>query len=96
LGAKSYPKLWQLACDKNAKYTQFMPTAPTGDPGADATPFMEAGIPCLYFVGTNGYQHLHQPGDTVETINRILLEKHAVLCLEVLRELGRGTYRGEK
>jgi hypothetical protein len=96
LGAKSYPKLWQLAFDKNAEYTQFMPTASTGDPGADATPFMEVGIPCIYFTNVNGYQHLHQPGDTVETINPILLEKHAVLCLEILRELGRGNYHGEK
>ena len=95
LGAKSYPKLWQLAFDKNAEYTQFMPATPTGDPGADATPFMEAGVPCIYFVNVNGYQYLHQPGDTAETINPVLLEKQAVLCLEVLRELVRGRYRGE-
>jgi len=96
LGAKSYPKLWQLAADKNAKYVQFMTATPTGDPGTDSVPFMEAGIPCLHFVSTNCYQYLHQPGDTVETINQVLLEKHAILCLEVLRELGRGNYQGEK
>jgi hypothetical protein len=96
LGAKSYPKLWQLAFDKNAEHTQFLSATPTGEPGADAAPFMEVGIPCLYFVSTNGYQHLHQPGDTVETINPVLLEKQATLCLEALRELGRGNYCGEK
>jgi hypothetical protein len=56
---------------------------------------MEAGVPCIYFVNVNGYQYLHQPGDTAETINPVLLEKQAVLCLEVLRELVRGNYQGE-
>ena len=96
LGAQSHPKLWRLAFDKNAEYTQLMTTTPGGTPGADATPFMEAGVPCLYFTNVNGYQHLHKPSDTVETINPMLLEKHAILCLEVLRELGRGSYNGEK
>ena len=95
LGAKSYPKLWQLALDKNAEHTQLMRTMPTGDPGADATAFMEAGVPCIYFNSVNGYQHLHKPSDTPETINQTLLEKQAVLCLEVLRELAGGTYHGE-
>jgi len=95
-GGKSFPQLWQLVFEKDAKYTQFMSVFSAGDPGADATPFMKIGIPCAYFTCVNGYQQLHQPTDTVENINTVLLEKHAVLFLEVLRELGRGVYHGEK
>lgn len=96
LGGIKYPELYQIILNKNKIYTQFITTEPTGNPGADATPFMEVGIPCAYFKNKNGYHHLHLPSDTPETINRIMLEKQGILCLELLRELGRGSYHGEK
>ncbi len=71
---KTSPDLWNLARRLDADDAALSVNATWGGGGADATPFHEAGIPCLYWVTTNGYAYLHVPGDTPETLNGPLYE----------------------
>ena len=64
--------------------------------GADATPFHEKSIPCLYFVTTNSYDHLHLPTDTVETLNPALFEKVVKLAHLTALEIANGNYEREE
>ena len=63
--------------------------------GADATPFHEKGVPCLYFVTTNSYDHLHLPSDKVETLNPVLYEKVVRLAHLTALEIVNGDYQRE-
>jgi hypothetical protein len=67
-----------------------------GGGGADATPFYEKSIPCLYFVTTNSYDHLHLPSDKVETLNPALFEKVVKLALLTSVEVANGNYQREE
>ena len=66
---KSAPKLWEIANQIDETSFNSMVDRTWSGGGADATPFFEKDIPCLYFVTTNSYDHLHLPSDKVETLN---------------------------
>jgi len=63
--------------------------------GADATPFHQKGIPCLYFVTTNSYKHLHLPSDLPETLNQNLFEKITKLAYLTVLNVANGDYTRE-
>ncbi len=92
---KSAPKLWEIAhqIDKTSFNSMVDRTWDGG--GADATPFHEKGIPCLYFVTTNSYEHLHLPSDKVETLNPVLFEKVVKLAHLTALEIANGNYQRE-
>ncbi len=92
---KSAPKLWDIAnqIDKTSFNSMVEKTWNGG--GADATPFHEKGIPCLYFVTTNSYEHLHLPSDKVETLNPVLFEKLVKLAHLTALEIANGNYKRE-
>ncbi len=103
---KSAPVLWQMAKQIDEDNTKSLVSRTWSGGGADATPFHEKGIPCLYFVTTNSYDHLHQPSDKVETLNPALYEKVINLAYKTAVEIaepgevppGRtnGNYKREK
>ena len=64
--------------------------------GADVSPFYEKGIPCLYFVTTNSYTHLHLPSDKVETLNSTLFERVVKLAYLTALEVSSGNYNREE
>ncbi len=92
---KSAPRLWQIAKQIDEANTRSMVDATWNGGGADATPFYEKGIPCLYFVTTNSYDHLHQPSDKVETLNGPLFEKIVTLAYKTAAEISAGNYTRE-
>lgn len=71
----SAPGLWNIANEMDSLYIDMMVKNTWTGGGADATPFFEKGIQCLYFVTTNGYEHLHLPTDDTETLKPELFEK---------------------
>jgi hypothetical protein len=71
-GGKSNPDHWNLARELDREGARLMVASTWMGGGADATPFFAAGIPTLYWVTTNSYEHLHVPGDTPETLNESL------------------------
>jgi hypothetical protein len=71
----SAPELWNIANEMDSLYIDMMVKNTWTGGGADATPFFEKGVKCLYFVTTNGYEHLHLPTDDVETLKPELYEK---------------------
>ncbi|MCX7833922.1 MAG: M20/M25/M40 family metallo-hydrolase [Ignavibacteria bacterium] len=71
----SSPELWRIAKTLDSLYTKSMVEDTWSGGGADLTPFFEKGINGLYFVTTNGYQHLHLTTDKPETLNSSLYEK---------------------
>ncbi len=87
---KSAPVLWQIAKQIDEANTNSMVSDTWSGGGADATPFYEKGIPCLYFVTTNSYDHLHQPSDKVETLNGPLFEKIINLAYKTAVEISNG------
>ena len=93
---KSTPVLWEIAnqIDKTSLNSMVERTWSGG--GADATPFHEKGIPCLYFVTTNSYDHLHLPSDTFDTLNLALFEKVVKLAHLTALEIAYGNYEREK
>ena len=93
---KSAPELWQIAKQLDEKTTRSMVSSTWSGGGADATPFHEKGIPCLYFVTTNSYDHLHQPSDKVETLNPELYEKIVNLAYLTAVDISTGNYRREE
>ncbi len=71
----SSPELWKIAKNFDSLYINSMVEGTWAGGGADLTPFFEKGINGLYFVTTNGYQHLHLTTDKPETLNQQLYEK---------------------
>jgi hypothetical protein len=93
---KSEPELWQIAKQIDDAGDKMMVDATWSGGGADATPFFEKGIPCLYFVTTNSYDHLHQPSDKVETLNPVLYQKIVSLAYRTAVEISNDNYKQEK
>ncbi len=93
---KSAPNLWQIAKQIDQTGDKMMVDETWNGGGADATPFHEKGIPCLYFVTTNSYDHLHQPSDKVETLNGPLYQKIVNLAYETAVQIANGNYKREE
>ena len=72
---KSSPELWNLARKIDKENLNLVVEDTWSGGGADATPFHEKGIPCLYFVSKYSYDHLHLPTDTPETLNPDIARK---------------------
>lgn len=92
---KSAPKLWEIANQIDKTSFNSMVERTWNGGGADATPFHEKGVPCLYFVTTNSYDHLHLPSDKVETLNPVLYEKVVKLAHLTALEVANGNYERE-
>jgi hypothetical protein len=93
---KSAPKLWEIANQIDETSFNSMVDRTWNGGGADATPFHEKGVPCLYFVTTNSYDHLHLPSDKVETLNPTLFEKVVKLAHLTALEIANGNYEREE
>lgn len=93
---KSAPQLWEIANQIDKTSFNSMVDRTWSGGGADATPFFEKGIPCLYFVTTNSYDHLHLPSDKVETLNPTLYEKVVKLAHLTALEIANGNYQREE
>ena len=93
---KSAPLLWEIANQIDETSFNSMVDRTWNGGGADATPFHEKGIPCLYFVTTNSYDHLHLPTDEVSTLNPELYEKIVRLAHLTALEVANGNYEREK
>jgi Zn-dependent M28 family amino/carboxypeptidase len=92
---KSAPELWKITSQIDATSFNSMVDRTWSGGGADATPFHEKGIPCLYFVTTNSYDFLHLPTDKVETLNPVLYEKVVRLAHLTVLEVANGNYERE-
>ena len=92
----STPNLWKIAKQIDETSFNSMVDRTWNGGGADATPFYEKEIPCLYFVTTNSYDHLHLPSDKVETLNQDLFEKVVKLAHLTALEVAGGNYEREK
>jgi Peptidase family M28/PA domain len=93
---KSAPRLWEVANQIDETSFNSMVYRTWNGGGADATPFHEEGVPCLYFVTTNSYDHLHLPTDTPETLNPVLFENIVKLAYLTAREVANGNYKREE
>jgi len=93
---KSAPLLWQIAKQIDETSFNSMVDRTWSGGGADATPFHEKDIPCLYFVTTNSYDHLHLPTDEVSTLNPELYEKIVRLAHLTALEVANGNYAREE
>jgi hypothetical protein len=93
---KSVPILWDIANQIDETSFNSMVERTWNGGGADATPFHEKGVPCLYFVTTNSYDHLHLPTDTFETLNPVLYEKVVKLAHLTALEIANGDYEREE
>jgi hypothetical protein len=93
---KSAPELYKYAQNNNNEYINMMVDRTWNGGGADATPFHEKGIPCLYFVTTHSYDHLHLTSDKPETLNRNLFEKITQLAFLTLFDIADGKYTREE
>lgn len=93
---KSNPILWNMSRELDKKYIHQTVENTWAGGGADATPFHEKGVPVLYFVTTNSYDHLHLPSDTPETLNLELYEKITRLAFLSLYEISMGNYQREE
>lgn len=92
---KSSPNLWSIAKQKDKENFKSMVNDTWSGGGADATHFYEKDIPCLYFVTTNSYDHLHLPTDKAETLNPELFEKVVRLAYLTAVEVADGNYKRE-
>ncbi len=92
---KTSPRLWRLARDLDAAGARLTVEQTWGGGGADATPFAEKGVPTLYFASRFSYPHLHQPGDTPETLNPRMYEALARLAYRTTWAVAQGDYAGE-
>jgi aminopeptidase YwaD len=92
---KSSPILWELAKNIDKQTDNYTVAQTWEGGGADATPFHQKGIPTLYFVTTNSYDHLHYMTDKPETLNKELYHKLTKLVYLTLKELGAGNYLRE-
>ncbi|NWF89272.1 MAG: M20/M25/M40 family metallo-hydrolase [Ignavibacteriaceae bacterium] len=93
---KSSPELWKIAKQKDQENFKYMVEETWSGGGADATPFHEKEVPCLYFVTTNSYEHLHLLTDKTETLNPELYEKIVKLAFLTAKEVAAGNYNREK
>ncbi len=93
---KSSPELWSLVRKTDKENLNLMVEETWGNGGADATPFHEKGIPCLYFVSKESYDHLHQTTDTAETLNPKTLEEIVKLAYMTAKEIAEGKYIREE
>ena len=93
---KSAPKLWEIANQIDETSFNSMVDRTWNGGGADSTPFYEKDIPCLYFVTTNSYDHLHLPTDEVGTLNPTLYEKVVRLAHLTALEVANGNYEREE
>jgi hypothetical protein len=91
----SAPNLWEIANQIDETSFNSMVDRTWNGGGADATPFHEKGVPSLYFVTTNSYDHLHLPSDKVETLNPVLYEKVVRLAHLTALEIVNGDYQRE-
>jgi len=64
--------------------------------GADASPFHEKGIPAIYFVTTNSYEHLHELTDKPETLNKALYQQITKLAFLTVKDIAEGKYKREE
>jgi aminopeptidase YwaD len=92
---KSAPQLWNITRGLDSLFIKQMTSGTWNGGGADATPFHQKGIPCLYFVTTNSYQHLHLPSDLSETLNQNLFEKIVRLAYITALNISNGDYKRE-
>lgn len=92
---KSAPELWNITRNLDSLFTKQMVMNTWNGGGADATPFHQKGIPCLYFVTTNSYKHLHLPSDLPETLNKNLFEKITRLAYLTALNIANGEYKRE-
>ncbi|MBK7631843.1 MAG: M20/M25/M40 family metallo-hydrolase [Ignavibacteriales bacterium] len=92
----SAPNLWQIANQIDETSFNSMVSSTWNGGGADATPFHEKSIPCLYFVTTNSYDHLHLPTDEASTLNPTLYEKVVKLAHLTVLEIANGNYEREE
>ena len=92
---KSAPDLWKIAKENDFKYTKYMIERTWNGGGADATPFHQKGIPCLYFVTNNSYTHLHLTTDKTETLNGELFESITRLAYITAKTVTDGKYLRE-
>jgi hypothetical protein len=93
---KSSPELWKIANEIDETSFNSMVDRTWSGGGADATPFYEKDVPCLYFVTTNSYDHLHLPTDEVSTLNPTLYEKIVRLAHLTTLEVANGNYQREE
>ncbi len=90
-GRKAYPELFRAFDKLNDHYVQIPATSENHAPGgADAKPFEDAGIPNMYFVGSNPYRHLHMASDKPETLNPSLFESISRLAYLMAATLSSG------
>ncbi|PID80674.1 hypothetical protein CSB20_06270 [bacterium DOLZORAL124_64_63] len=94
-GGKSAPLLWGYALQQDAEDRNLMIAQTRKGGGADTAPFFEMGLPTLYFVTTNGYPHLHQTTDTVETFNGEVFEAITRLGYRIAAWVADGRYQRE-
>ncbi len=92
---KSAPKLWELAKQIDNENFNYTVESTWAGGGADASPFHEKGIPSIYFVTTNSYDHLHYITDTPETLNKPLFEKISRLAYMTAYEVAQNNYHRE-
>ncbi len=64
--------------------------------GADAQPFFDVGMPTLYFAADKGWDHLHQPTDTLDKIDSTLLLQATRLMYLTTAALAEGRYDREE
>lgn len=94
-GGKSTPLLWGRTLQLDAIDKKLMVTNTFGGGGADAAPFHDKGLPTLYFVTTNSYDHLHRTSDKVETLNGDLFEAITRLGYRTAAWVADGSYQRE-
>lgn len=92
---RSAPELWQITRSLDSLYTKSMIMRTWNGGGADATPFHQMKIPCLYFVTYFSYAHLHLQSDKPETLNRNLFERICKLAYMTAYEISNGNYSRE-
>ncbi|MHC1704597.1 MAG: M20/M25/M40 family metallo-hydrolase [Tenuifilaceae bacterium] len=95
-GRLSYPKLWNIAKQKDNEYTKILSINTFGGGGADAEAFHKERVPTLYFNTSGGYKFLHLPTDKTETLNPIMFEKLTKLGFLTIIELANGSYSKER
>lgn len=93
---KTSPNLWKLAKTIDRDNFRMTIDKTWGGGGADATPFYEIGIPTLYFVTTNSYEHLHYMTDLPETLNLKLFETITKLAFLTSYQIAIGNYSREE
>jgi len=91
-GGKSFPRLYKIATQQDAKMKGMVIDRTWGGGGADATPFYEQGIPTLYFATQNSYTHLHLPSDQPVTLNDSLHRYLTRVAFKTAEEIAEGEY----